>query len=915
MSNLPPGHTAKAQGPQHAAKPARPEPAHPEVPQPATPETQSLLQRAQEDPLGLTQGDLQRLGATVGREAVQRVLDSDAVVAARQEAARSNPPSAEFQPLPGIQAKLVVGPVNDVYEQEADAVAEQVMRMAEPAPDAPGVRTLQRQEDEGEEDEEEESLQAKPLADTISPLVQRATETVPGALAKLQRHAGHGGLLADSEEHVQGHVQRQEEDEEEDEGEESLQSKPTLQRQAGGSFDTDSDFEQRVHASRGSGSPLPPSLRKGFEAKFGADFGGVRVHTGGEAADLNQRVQARAFTVGSDIHFGAGQYDPHSTAGQSLLAHELTHTIQQGAVHRSVQPTRLKVVREGFPAMQRGAVQRSTGFAYLQREGDPFAPFTNKAKGTHDYILVPDFDPAPKGYKDYVHPANGSKWYQKLSDNSFTQEVHIELSRGMLPSHESRFRTAIIELQTKLFNVMGNNLGNFASIRRKLFNMEKSSGHIGSQTERLLKRFQGTKGMAKTGVADYKTWEELDTAGSGGVKEGQVSYRWDENLTEFAFPLGMQSQYSWKATDKEFLVTVVINFSGPAAGEAASVGGIIEGYWNRFKIAYKKEGAGRKPPKKKPADLKLTFNVAKPGKKGKVTLHADNDVLLWRGDHPNWAGRGLNTVQDKKTRSDAGNWRLGDNGGAGFADHVKNMFGHEFGHLLGLEDEYSRTHKDIKRLSGETALAYDKGTETMKKPIQARYDQLKNAVQGANSYAGVKLANKDFAELLKDRSLAQFIMEEYKLKTGNKLSDIFKQKVIDSKNRALTQPAASAYVTKVVNAHKAKHGGIGPMAGQALKQAKQDFAADIMKEWDGPPHHAFPNPNTPSLWWPWYEKDHSFSSGGLMGDYTLLTTKKAEDRPNAVAHEHAHPLEPRHVRRFAEYVSRYSGDVWEAAYR
>ena len=910
MSNLPPGQTAKPQGPQQAAKPARPEPAHPEVAHPASPESQSLLQRAQEDPLGLTQGDLQRLGATAGREAVQRVLDSDAVVAARQDAARSNPPSAEFQPLPGVQAKLVVGPVNDVYEQEADAVAEQVMRMATTAADAPGVRTLQRQEVEGDEEEDEEPLQAKPLTDTITPLVQRATETVPGALAKLQRHAGHGGLLADAEEHLPERVQRQEEDEEEDEGDETAQAKSTLQRQGGGSFDTDSDFEQRVHGARGSGSPLPPPLRKGFEAKFGADFGGVRIHTGGESADLNQRVQARAFTVGSDIHFGAGQYDPHSTAGQSLLAHELTHTIQQGAVHRSVQPTRLKVQREG-----EATVQRSAGFAYLQREGDPFAPFTNQAKGTHDYILVPQFDPAPKGYKDYVHPTNGSKWYQKLSDNSFHREVHIELSRGMLSAHESRFRNAIIELQTKLLNVMGNNLGNFASLRRKLFNMEKSSGHIGSQTERLVKRFQGNKGRAKTGIVDYKTWEELDTAGSGGVKEGQVSYRWDENLTEFAFPLGMQSQYAWKATDKEFLVTVVINFSGPSAGEAASVGGIIEGYWNRFKLVYKQPGPGNKVPKKKPADLKLTFNVAKPGKQGKVKLHADNDVLLWRGDHPNWAGRGLNTVQDKKTRSDAGNWRLGDAGGAGFADHVKNMFGHEFGHLLGLEDEYSRTHKDIKRLTGGTALGYDKGTEKMKKPIEARYNQIKNAVHGANSYAAVKLANKDFVDLLKDRDQAKFIMQEYKIQTGNKLSDIFKQKVLDSKNRALTGPAASSYVTKVVTAHKATHKGIGPFAGAALKQAKLDFAADIMKEWDGPAHHTYPNPDQPSAWLPWLETDRSYSSGGLMGDYTLLATKKAETRPNAVAHEHAHPLEPRHVRRFAEYVSRYTSDVWEAAYR
>ena len=79
----------------------------------------------------------------------------------------------------------------------------------------------------------------------------------------------------------------------------------------------------------------------------------------------------------------------------------------------------------------------------------------------------------------------------------------------------------------------------------------------------------------------------------------------------------MQSQYAWKATDKDFLVTVVINFSGPAAGEAASVGGIIEGYWNRFKIVYKQEGLGRKPPQKKPGISSLPSTWPSPARRAK----------------------------------------------------------------------------------------------------------------------------------------------------------------------------------------------------------------------------------------------------------------------------------------------------------
>ncbi len=68
-----------------------------------------------------------------------------------------------------------------------------------------------------------------------------------------------------------------------------------------------------------------------MEASFGADFGSVRVHTGPSVDALNRSMQARAFTVGADIFLADGEYQPGSTSGQRLLAHELTHTLQQGA--------------------------------------------------------------------------------------------------------------------------------------------------------------------------------------------------------------------------------------------------------------------------------------------------------------------------------------------------------------------------------------------------------------------------------------------------------------------------------------------------------------------------------------------------------------------------------------------------------
>ena len=95
-----------------------------------------------------------------------------------------------------------------------------------------------------------------------------------------------------------------------------------------------------IHALKGKGNPLPPAARAFFEPRFAAGFDQVRVHTDAHAARTASAINARAFTVGSDIAFGAGQYAPDSAQGRHLLAHELTHVVQQGgsgparAVHR-----------------------------------------------------------------------------------------------------------------------------------------------------------------------------------------------------------------------------------------------------------------------------------------------------------------------------------------------------------------------------------------------------------------------------------------------------------------------------------------------------------------------------------------------------------------------------------------------------
>lgn len=91
-------------------------------------------------------------------------------------------------------------------------------------------------------------------------------------------------------------------------------------------------LEERVRAAATGGNPLVPALRQTFEPRFRADFGAVRLHTDAKAAALATALGARAFTFGHHIFFNTGQYQPQNPEGLELLAHELTHTIQQQAV-------------------------------------------------------------------------------------------------------------------------------------------------------------------------------------------------------------------------------------------------------------------------------------------------------------------------------------------------------------------------------------------------------------------------------------------------------------------------------------------------------------------------------------------------------------------------------------------------------
>lgn len=243
-----------------------------------------------------------------------------------------------------LQPKLSVNRPGDTYEQEADRVADRVVTTGRPAavesttggdghvrpaPAAPRISRLQRQS--AEEEEPQARLQRQTDEEELQTHLQRQEEEEE-LQTRMQRQ---------EDEEPQARLQRQIRDEEDPVQARRVPSpRPDVADKQ--QYPSLGRVEDTLYASKDSGEPLPDEVRIGMEVEFGADFSDVRIHTGAAAQTMTREINAEAFTHGRDIYFGEGKYDPDSLRGKRLLAHELTHVVQQGAARKKLTPEKVR---------------------------------------------------------------------------------------------------------------------------------------------------------------------------------------------------------------------------------------------------------------------------------------------------------------------------------------------------------------------------------------------------------------------------------------------------------------------------------------------------------------------------------------------------------------------------------------------
>lgn len=328
-----------------------------------------------------------------------------------------------------VQPKLTVSTPDDPQEKEADAVADKVMRMPEPLAAPPAAEKKEEKLDRKEE------LQPKteaPVADNIhcrqEPEQQLQAKACSCGAKDDHTHIHTKSDTRSNTEHASGGT--------------SLYPSDVMRQSGRGPPAGSIPFEQTLASSKGGGSALPSDTRRFMESRIGADFSGVRIHTGTQAESMSRSVQAQAFAHGSDIYFNSGKYSPDTSIGKTLLAHELTHTVQQGAAG-SQRPSAASVAAKALnrkagrasfsklPPLSAPAADNKNNTLHAEATGSfnkvlPKATLSNlsvDAKGTIHSSPVPPSGKAFAAPEQKQHKEDAQAPKDLLTDKQYSHEL------------------------------------------------------------------------------------------------------------------------------------------------------------------------------------------------------------------------------------------------------------------------------------------------------------------------------------------------------------------------------------------------------------------------------------------------------------------------------------------------------------
>ncbi|PTX62126.1 uncharacterized protein DUF4157 [Kordia periserrulae] len=527
-----------------------------------------------------------------------------------------------------IQPKLKVGQPNDSYEKEADTIATKVVTMSKPPENLESTaNTISTIHNT--------KPQRKILADSITPIIQKSSNT-------------------------------------------SENNSPS------------GSISQKLNSKNGKGDHMDATTKNYMESRFSASFQNVRIHKDHDAVQMSQSLGARAFTNGNNIYFNKGQYAPNSQSGKHLLAHELTHTIQQKGAN-SIQRTIIQKQDAESDELQR--LREILGYFDIP-ENEVIAIFgsLNAAESNialNDNTLKVQAASALDNNEMFTAMRYNDGAIKKRLEWMFYEGTSWEDVQTMLT--ENTQDVATIRSSTTMRGYFAGICDNDTMVEA----VEALGGDLnfqlnwmafeGASTENVYQKIRtAPDGELTTTLADTDTlaqlesdfsestynrivqmlngllvWEEIDTdATERHFEDDDGDGTWEEK--EYAWDVNYDIEYH----RDRLKIIVRIELDGetvPAATKSSWLAGIRSRWNGHFHI----QG---------PRRLAIEFDP--------VFTDDDNHISV--------------EVHSGSGRANRSNWYLSSS---------TNTIAHEFGHIIGLEDEYRLSTAEYTRLIGSSPTA------------------------------------------------------------------------------------------------------------------------------------------------------------------------------------------------------------------